>query len=85
MLSGFLKSLEFCQEIDSSTLEVVSSNLISNSPSSSSEPLLFFPALVKLEHPEEYTKRQDIFFFGWLLSCVKEHQFLSTHFINILL
>ena len=88
MLMGFLKSLEFCHDIDQATLELVSSNFVPSDTifrfPNTSEPLLFFPALVMLERPKECSRKPNSYSFGWCLSCVKEHQFLSPRFTNIL-
>ena len=90
MLTDFLKRLEFCHDIDPATLEIVSSNFVSNSSTyfstydRANELLLFFPALVMVERPEECSRRPSNYSFGWCLSCVREHQFLSPRFTNIL-
>lgn len=87
MLIGFLKSLEFCEEIKAGTLAVISSNLSRDCPSTltKDDVLLFFPALVKVERPKESKNSQKAFKFGWCLSCVKQHQFLSSCFVNTLI
>ena len=77
MLVGFLKSLEFCHEIDKNTLKIISTNL-----SSSSEKLLYFPALVSVEPSSEVTITDG---FGWCLWCPNLYQFLSTRFLHVLL
>ena len=90
MLTDFLKRLEFCHDIDPATLEIVSSNFVSDSSSyfstydRANEVLLFFPALVMVARPEECSRRPSSYSFGWCLSCVREHQFLSARFTNIL-
>ena len=77
MLVGFLKSLEFCHEIDENTLKIISTNL-----SSSSEKLLYFPALVSVEPSSEVTITDG---FGWCLWCPNPYQFFSTRFLHVLL
>ena len=77
MLVGFLKSLEFCHEIDENTLKIVTTNL-----SSSSEKLLYFPALVSVEPSSEVTITDGL---GWCLWCPNPYQFFSTRFLQVLL
>ena len=77
MLVGFLKSLEFCHEIDENTLKIITTNL-----SSSSDKLLYFPALVSVEPSSEVTITDG---FGWCLWCPNPYQFFSTRFLQVLL
>ena len=77
MLVGFMKSLEFCHEIDENTFKIITTNL-----SSSSEKLLYFPALVSVEPSSEVTITDG---FGWCLWCPNPYQFLSTRFLQVLL
>ena len=77
MLVGFLKSLEFCHEIDKDTHTIITTNL-----SSSSEKLLYFPALVSVEPSSEVTITDG---FGWCLWCPNPYQFFSTRFLHVLL
>ena len=77
MLVGFLKGLEFCHEIDENTLKIITTNL-----ASSTEKLLYFPALVSAEPSSEVTITDG---FGWCLWCPNPYQFFSTRFIHVLL
>ena len=77
MLVGFLKSLEFCHEIDKDTYTIIMPYL-----SSSSEKLLYFPALVSVEPSSEVTITDG---FGWCLWCPNPYQFFSTRFLHVLL
>ena len=77
MLVGFLKSLEFCHEIDENTLKIITTNL-----SSSSEKLIYFPALVSVEPSSEVTITDG---FGWCLWCPNPYQFFSNRFLQVLL
>ena len=77
MLVGFLESLEFCHEIDKDTHTIITTNL-----SSSSEKLLYFPALVSVEPSSEVTITDG---FGWCLWCPNPYQFFSTRFLHVLL
>ena len=76
MLVGFLKTLEFCHEIDKDTHTIITTNL-----SSSSEKLLYFPALVSVMPPSEVTITDA---FGWFLWCPNPYQFFSTRFVQVL-
>ena len=77
MLVGFLKSLEFCHEIDEKTFKIITTNLLS-----SPEKLLYFPALVSVEPSSEVTITDG---FGWCLWCPNPYQFFSTRFLQVLL
>ena len=77
MLVGFLKSFEFCHEIDENTVKIITTNL-----SSSSDKLLYFPALVSVEPSSEVTITDG---FGWCLWCPNPYQFFSTRFLHVLL
>ena len=77
MLVGFLKSLEFCHEIDKDTHTIITTNL-----SSSSEKLLYLPAFVSVEPSSEATIANG---FGWCLWCPHPYQFFSTRFLQVLL
>ena len=76
MLLEFLKSLEFCHEIDENTLKIIITNF------SSSEKLLYFPALVSVEPSSEVTITDG---FGWCLWCSNPYQFFTTRFLHVLL
>ena len=83
MLVGFLTSLEFCHPIDSVTLDTLSTNISClSSDFSSSEILLFFPALIKVSPPPEVIITTG---YGWCLWCPNPHQFLSNRFLHVLL
>ena len=83
MLIDFLKSMEFCHVIDSDTLNTITTNL-SSSDHVSNVDVLFFPALITTEPPQnlnEHFKNG----FGWCLYCPNPFQFLSVRFLHILL
>ena len=83
MLIDFLKSMEFCHVIDSDTLDTITTNL-SSSDHVSNVDVLFFPALITTEPPQnlnEHFKNG----FGWCLYCPNPFQFLSVRFLHILL
>ena len=76
MLVGFLKTLEFCHEIDKDTHTIITTNL-----SSSSEKLLYFPALVSVMPSSEVIITDG---FGWCLWCPNPYRFFSTRFVQVL-
>ena len=79
MLVGFLKSLEFCHEIDENTLQIISNTLPPRY--SYSDKLLYFPALAS-----EPMKNVEISNgFGWCLWCPEQIQFFSARFLHVLL
>ena len=79
MLVGFLKSLEFCHEIDEDTLRIINNTLPPRR--SYSDKLLYFPALAS-----QVMKKPVITCgFGWCLWCPKQNQFLSIRFLHVLL
>ena len=79
MLVGFLKSLEFCHEIDEDTLQIITNTLPSRY--SYSDKLLYFPTLAS-----EPMKNVEITNgFGWCLWCPNPNQFFSTRFLHVLL
>ena len=73
-----LVGLEFCHEIDENILKIISTNF-----SSSSEKLLYFPALVSVEPPSSKVTITDG--FGWGLWCPNPYQFFSTRILQVLL
>ena len=79
MLVGFLKSLEFCHEIDEDTLQIVTNTLPSRY--SYSDKLLYFPTLAS----EPMRNVEISNGFGWCLWCPNPSQFFSTRFLHILL
>ena len=81
MLVGFLRCLQFCHVIESSTLDDVETNISASIPLPLDE-LLFFPALVSAEPPSDIKIENGL---GWCLWCPDPNQFLSTRFLHILL
>ena len=79
MLVGFLKSLEFCHEIDEDTLQIITNTLPSRY--SYSDKLLYFPALAS----EPMKKIEISNGCGWCLWCPERIQFFSTRFLHVLL
>ena len=81
MLIGFLRSLQFCHMIDSSTLDDVETNISASIPLPLDE-VLFFPALISAEPPTDIKIDNGL---GWCLWCPDPNEFLSTRFFHILL
>ena len=79
MLVGFLKSLEFCHEIDEDTLQIITNTLPFRY--SYSDKLLYFPTLAS----EPMRNVEISNGFGWCLWCPNPNQFFSTRFLHILL
>ena len=78
MLIGFLQSLNFCQPVEPSVLN------LQTTPSYSTADLLFFPGLVQSERPDSLVQ-QEALEFGWCLGCVDPEQYFSSRFLHILL
>ena len=84
MLISFLTSLQFCHQMDSSTISCITNNVPSDDfPISKDEKFLFFPALITEDKPTSIFKTRDG--FGWCLYCPNPFQFLSVRFLHILL
>ena len=81
MLVGFLKSLQFCHMIESSTLGNLETNISASIPLPLND-LLFFPALVSAEPPTDIKIEDGL---GWCLWCPNPNEFLSTRFLHVLL
>ena len=85
MLVGFLSHMEFCQEIhDREVLDILGCPPIDFYPSA--ERYFFFPGLVKLEAPQEIWTIDRLFKYkcGWILQCTHKDQFLTPHFLQVL-
>ena len=81
MLVGFLQSLNFCQPVEPSVLEITN---LQTTPSHSTADLLFFPGLVQSERPDSLVQ-QGALEFGWCLGCVDPEQYFSSRFLHVLL
>ena len=81
MLVGFLRSLQFCHMIESSTIGDLETNISASIPLPLDE-LLFFPALVSAEPPTDIKIENGL---GWCLWCPDPNEFLSTRFLHVLL
>ena len=81
MLIGFLRSLQFCHVLESTTLQQFKTN-ISASISLPSDELLFFPSLIHAKPPTDIKIENGL---GWCFWCPDPNQFLSTRFLHLLL
>ena len=81
MLVGFLRSLQLCHVIESTTLGDLETNISASIPLPF-DKLLFFPALVSAEPPTDIEIENGL---GWCLWCPDPNEFLSTRFLHVLL
>ena len=69
---AMLTSLQFCRPVEPAVLAKISTNL--SSDSSTSDGLLYFPALVSAEHPRDLFITEG---FGWCVYCTNRRQCLT--------
>ena len=86
MLVNYLESIELCHPVDLSALQLLNTNLRSNTNSLMPSPNsgachLFFPNLVKEHRPDDLPSTR----FGWCLGCSEPHQFFRNRFLHVLL
>ena len=81
MLIGFLRSLQFCHVLQTSTLQMFKTNISASVPLPLDE-LLFFPSLINAKPPTDIKIENGL---GWCLWCPDPNQFLSTRFLHLLL
>jgi GTPase SAR1 family protein len=85
MLVGFLSHLEFCHEIfDEEILKLIGKP---EAGFPASERYFFFPALVRLDVPQETWVPEPTFKFhsGWILKCSRPEKYFTTRFVQVLL
>ena len=82
MLIGFLTSLNFCRPLDSSMLQYTN---LQTTLAYSTDDLLFFPGLVQSKRPDSLVQQGSALKFGWCLKCMEPYEFLSSHFLHVLL
>ena len=81
MITQFMIHFELCQVVD---LSRVDTNMApEGSPSPHLGPLLFFPALVRVNKPSSATVPKNS--FGWSLMVRSSYQFLTPRFLHVLL
>ena len=81
MLITFLQSMKLCEALDTSLLEVTNLTLRQEDSLQVSDQLLFFPALIAEERPQDM---KGHFKSGWCLKVVSRFSF-SVRFLHILL
>ena len=81
----FLIQLQYCQEISHDNVGVFSS--ISQSSSSSSQSLLFFPALILGDKSDASwrTPPDNSYRIGWFASCTDLNDYFPPRFLHVLL
>ena len=84
MLIRFLTSLQFCHQIDLYAVSSIINTVPSDDfPISKDEKFLFFPALITEDKATSIF--ENTYGFGWCLWCPDPQQFLSMHFLHMLL
>ena len=82
MLIAFLHSMKLCEELDKDLLQVTNLALRQEESLNDSDQLLFFPALISEERPQDAcTHIEGCFKIGW---CLKVTSF-SVRFLHVLL
>ena len=82
----YLTHLEFCFKIkDQHTLNMITNNAVHVSVTA--EEYYFFPALVRVENPEDVCQPHQSISYecGWLYKCRKETEQLTTRFLHVLI
>ena len=81
MLIAFLQSMKLCEALNTSLLKVTNLTLRQEDSLQVSDQLLFFPALIAEERPQDMKRR---FKSGWCIKVVSRFSF-SVRFLHILL
>ena len=85
MLIAFLQSMKLCEELDKDLLKVTNLALREEESLNDSHQLLFFPALISEERPQDAcTHIEGCFKIGWCLKATSKYSF-SVRFLHILL
>jgi len=89
MIVKFLTHLEFCFKVDDhETLDLLKDEVYEeNMPQSLSDEYYFFPSLVSIESPLQVWEQDDVMICqtAWLYRCIQHDQFLTTHFLHVLI
>ena len=90
MIIKFLVHLEFCFKVDDcQILELLKDEIVheENVSQSLSEEYYFFPALVNVENPLQVWEEDGVMICqcAWFYRCVRPDQFLTTHFLHVLI
>ena len=85
MLIAFLLSTKLCEELDKDLLKVTNLALRQEDSLNDSDSLLFFPALISEERPQDAcTHIEGCFKIGWCLKVTSKYSF-SVRFLHVLL
>ena len=85
MLIAFLRSMKLCEELDKDLLKVTNLALRQEESLNDSDQLLFFPALISEERPQDTCIHiEGCFKIGWCLKVTSKYSF-SVRFLHILL
>ena len=85
MLIAFLQSMKLCEELDKDLLKVTNLALRQEESLNDSDQLLFFPALISEERPQDTCTHIEVCFkIGWCLKVTSKYSF-SVRFLHILL
>ena len=85
MLITFLQSMKLCEELDKDLLKVTNLALRQEESLNDSGQLLFFPALISEERPQDAcTHIEGCFKIGWCLKVTSKYSF-SVRFLHVLL
>ena len=85
MLIAFLQSIKLCEELDKDLLKVTNLALRQEESLNDSDQLLFFPALISEERPQDAcTHIEGCFKIGWCLKVTSKYSF-SVRFLHLLL
>ena len=83
LLIRFLLYFEFCRQMsDDESLQI-----LLQSKGTSVEPFFFFPALVRIDKPDQLWEMDKRFSYhtGWLLHCAQPEYFFTPRFLQVLL
>ena len=85
MLIAFLRSMKLCDKLDKDLLKVTNLALRQEESLNDSDQLLFFPALISQERPQDAcTHIEGCFKIGWCLKVTSKYSF-SVRFLHVLL
>ena len=85
MLIAFLQSMKLCEKLDKALLKVTNLTLKQEDSLLESDQLLFFPALISEETPQDTcTHIEGCFKIGWCLKVKSKYSF-SVRFLHVLL
>ena len=86
IIIGFLTHLELCHEISDQCLHQLITEQYSQIPVHG-EHYYLFPGLISVKADDTVWQMQSkyVFYFGWILKCIRLEQFFSSRFLQVLL